>query len=58
MAAMVKSQTAVAVPVDQMAAELAESQVAVVEADKQKRSVAATTGPLWSSHYLTMMFPQ
>ncbi len=55
---MVKSQAAVAVPVNQMAAELAESQVAVVEADKQKRSVAATARPLWSSHYPTMMFPQ
>lgn len=22
------------------------------------RSIAATAGPLWSSHYLTMMFPQ
>jgi hypothetical protein len=62
MVVMGKNQAVVAVLEERRSppgmAARARSQVAVVEADKQKRSVAATTGPLWSSHYLTMMFPQ
>ena len=59
MVVMGKNQTVVAVLEERRSppgmAARARNQVAVVEADKQK---TATTGPLWSSHYLTMMFPQ